>query len=185
MKKIALWSAFSLVVVVLCFLLHPASVWIVRAVNDGESSGCVPSGPNYSGWCWSRPYTRFIPTEYEAATALALDAGLAILCVSGVFYELPMIAKRKRTASTVAVTGKRKRRPTAAKHRLLLIPAWLLAQFVWNLFSGLPAGQALDTMTSIESLWASAVVITVIVLYARNYQVVFGKDPQKPATPEK
>jgi hypothetical protein len=50
------------------------------------------------------------------------------------------------------------------------------------------ASQALAMMTSIESLWISVVVITVIVLYARNYQVVFGKESEqkrKPATPEK
>ncbi len=53
------------------------------------------------------------------------------------------------------------------------------------------AGQALDMMTSIESLWISAFVITVVVLYANNYQVVFGggaaenpEQTEKPTAPK-
>jgi hypothetical protein len=162
MKRAVQWSAFFLGVVVLGFLLHPAAVWIVTAANDGVSSGY-----NTAGLYWSRPYTRFIPEQYESGFALALGQGLAALGVCGVFYGARLTARRNRNH------GQKK---PAAKHtrRLLLIPVWFLAQYVYNLFSGLSMGRSLAMMTSIESLWYSAVVVTVIVLYARNYQVVFG-----------
>lgn len=190
MKKVALWSAFFLAVVMLAFLFYPVAVWLVRSVNDGVSSGCLPGGQDYSGWCWSNPYTRFIPTEYEGAAALALDAGLALMCVSGLFYGVPLVAKRKHVVATITVptSANGKRRATTARRRLLLIPAWFLAQYIWNLFSGMSFSQALGMMTSIQDLWYSAVVVTIIVIYAKNYQVAFGKgteDSQKRGEPEK
>jgi hypothetical protein len=79
-----------------------------------------------------------------------------------------------------------KRQTAMHKRRLWLIPAWLVAKYLWNMVSGMSAGQALDAMTSINNLWISAVVITVIVLYAMNYQVTYEKaaKPKKPAAPE-
>ncbi|MGB0063073.1 MAG: hypothetical protein WBP85_01395 [Terracidiphilus sp.] len=77
------------------------------------------------------------------------------------------------------------------KRRLLLIPAWLVAQYVYNLFSGMSAGLALAAMTSIAELWYSAIVIAVIVLYANNYKLEYGnkkaetpKPTGKPAEPK-
>jgi len=71
--------------------------------------------------------------------------------------------------------------------RLFLIPAWLVAQFAWNLFSGSSLRSAFEEMTSLNSIWASLVVIVAIVLYARGYQVAFGKDDAKTTaqTPKK
>ncbi|MFZ0395435.1 MAG: hypothetical protein WBX09_13840 [Terracidiphilus sp.] len=67
--------------------------------------------------------------------------------------------------------------------RLFLIPVWFLAQWVHNLFLGMSLGQALDMMTSIESLWISAVVVTVIILYAGGYQVVYESSAAKKPEP--
>jgi hypothetical protein len=162
MKRVVQWSAFFLAVVVLGFLLHPAAAWIVTIANDGVSSGY-----NSAGLYWSRPYTRFIPEQYESGFALALSLGLAALCACGVFYAVGLTARRKRGH------GQAK---TATKHtrRLLLIPVWLLAQYVHNLLSGMSMGQALAMMTSLESLLFSLVVVVVVVLYANGYQVAFG-----------
>lgn len=90
MKRVLQWSAFFLAVVALGFLLHPAAVWTVRTANDGASSGY-----NSAGLYWSRPYTRFIPAQYELGFALALDLGLAALGVCGVFYGVTLAARRK------------------------------------------------------------------------------------------
>lgn len=93
MKKVALSFAFIFAVVVLGILLHPATAWLVQAANDGVSSGCEPGGPNYDGWCWSRPYTRFIPTSYEPGASLMLDLGISGLIVAGAFS---LVARRRR-----------------------------------------------------------------------------------------
>lgn len=64
--------------------------------------------------------------------------------------------------------------------RLWLIPLWLLAQCIWIRIDNAPSWlDAIALMTSIEHLWYSAVVIVVIVLYANNYQVVYGKPETK------
>ncbi len=126
----------------------------------------------------------------------ALDVGAALLCASALFYGAILAFRRRKAIGQVEnsapaiakALGKNSRQSAQFRRRLLLIPVWLVAQYVWNLFSGMSASQALAMMTSIESLWISVVVITVIVLYARNYQVVFGKESEqkrKPATPEK
>ena len=94
MKKVALSFAFIFAVVVLGILLHPATVWLVQAANDGVSSGCEPGRPGYNGWCWSNPYTRFIPTSYEPGASLALDLGVSGLLVAGAFS---LIARRRRS----------------------------------------------------------------------------------------
>ncbi len=77
---------------------------------------------------------------------------------------------------------------TARWHRLLLIPAWFVAQLVWKSFQQGSFLGGMEAMTSLESLWFSLVVVVVVVLYANNYQLVFGKDTkqqQKPGAPEK
>lgn len=181
MKRVALWSAFLLAVVVLGFLLHPTATWLVQAVNDGVSSGCQPAYSGGDGWCWSRPYTRFVPTTYEPGVSLGLDLGLSSLLAAALFHG---INQRKQTR---AVSNARSK-SNLIKRRLWLIPAWLVAQYIWNLFSGMSGVAAFETMTSIESLWISAVVITFIVLYANNYQLAFGKEAKqtkKPIIPQK
>lgn len=117
----------------------------------------------------------------------ALDVGLALLCVSVLFYVGMMIARRKKReaptpepAPAILPTKTGGKRVTHNR-RYLLIPVWFLAQYVHNLFLGMSAGQALDMMTSIEDLWFSLVVVVVVVLYANGYGVEFGKGPdQKP-----
>jgi glucose uptake protein GlcU len=90
MKRAMQWSAFFLAVVALGFLLQPIAVRIVRAANEGVSSGYNPAG-----LYWSRPYTRFIPSEYETGAAIAFDLGAAVACVSGLFYGITLLAQRK------------------------------------------------------------------------------------------
>lgn len=70
------------------------------------------------------------------------------------------------------------------KRRLLLIPAWLLAQFFQSFHQQGSSVGAFEKMTSLNDLWLSFVVIVVVVLYANRYEVVFehqaGEKP-KPA----
>lgn len=94
MKKAGLSFAFFLAVVVIGLALHPAIVHIVRAVNEGTAAGCEPSGPTWEGWCWTSPYTRFIPISYEPGASLALDIGISGLFVVGTFL---LIARRRRS----------------------------------------------------------------------------------------
>jgi len=64
--------------------------------------------------------------------------------------------------------------------RLLLIPAWFVAQYVWDLFPSWDFVGALEAMTSPISLMTSLLVIVVIVLWANKYQVVFEDDDTSP-----
>lgn len=65
------------------------------------------------------------------------------------------------------------------KTRLWLIPLWLVAQCVWIRTDVDSWLDALALMTSIEHLWPTAIVVTVVVLYANKYQLVYGKDAAK------
>jgi H+/Cl- antiporter ClcA len=119
----------------------------------------------------------------------ALDVGLALLCASALFYVGMLIARQKTTVANPpdpdpaippAKTGDKKAK---RNRRLLLIPVWFLAQYIYNLFSGMSLGQALGMMTSIESLWLSFVVVVVVILYANGYGVAFGTSPAKKPKP--
>jgi hypothetical protein len=145
---------------------------------------------NPAGLFWSRPYPRFVPWKYETYVTIAFDLGLAALCISGLFYGI-LVARRKKETDKIAkpalepttAASKSNRQSIRLKRRLLLIPVWFLAQYLWNMFSGMSFGEALDMMTSINSLWISAVVITAIVLYAKNYQVVYESNATKKPSP--
>ncbi len=189
MKKVAQWSAFFLAVVVLGFLLHPTALWIIHTVNDGTTSDCRPATPDGNGWCWTSSYTRFVPSDYEHGFALGIDLAISMLFASGLFCGAMLVTRRKKmealTPDPVPAISPTKTSGKAVTHnrRFILIPAWFLAQYIHNLILGMSVGQALDMMTSIESLWYSVIVVTVIVLYARNYKVVFGKEPEQPREP--
>jgi len=112
----------------------------------------------------------------------ALDVGAALLCTSAVFYGAMLIVKRGRAerldqtqiappAPQIAAANEQRAR---RRRRLLLIPAWLIFQYVKNLFSGTSAVGAFEAMTSLESLFFSLVVVVVVVLYANGYQVTYG-----------
>lgn len=175
-KNVFLGSLFFVVTILLAIWFYPGISEEFSGFNSSVQGG-VGSG-----------------TSAYFLALNALDIGAALLCASALFYMGMLIARRKKAVantqepqpaiSPAAIHGKK----SAHNRRLLLIPIWFLAQYIHNLFSGIPFGQALAMMTSIESLWYSVVVVTVIVLYARNYQVVFGKvakQPQKPAALEK
>ena len=181
LKRVFLTSLFFLVNVAFAFCIYPAVTFVIHSLNQGVSSGYNPAG-----LFWSRLYPRFIPWEYETGAANAFDLGLATLCTSGLIYGI--LAKRQKkeigTVTKLAIepttaVGKVNRQSLQFKRRLLLIPAWFVAQYLWNMFSGMSFGQSLDMMTSINSLWISAVVITAIVLYAKNYQVVYESNATK------
>ena len=183
-RRVLLASLFFLANISLAFWFYPGVTWAVRSLNRGISSGYNPAG-----LFWSREYSRFIPLEYETATSIAFDLGIAALCVSGAFYGAMLIARRKKAtapvdpASTPPAPSVRKRVEQSAqrRRRLLLIPAWLIFQYVKNLFSGMSGGGAFEAMTSLESLFFSLVVVAVVVLYANGYQVAFGDNAaQKP-----
>jgi len=173
MKRIALWSAFFLATVVLGFLLHPAAVWTVSAANDGTSSGYNPAG-----LYWSRPYTRFVPMEYEPAVSLALDLGVSCLAVAGLFL---VIARKRRVSAPVPVADepieapvKEQGRFARIKPRLWLIPAWFVAQFLYEIpgawsedHSSLlwVALRALSAQTSPVALFTSLAVIIAAIFY--------------------
>jgi hypothetical protein len=192
MKKVAQWSAFFLAVVVLGFLLHPAAVWIIHTVNDGTTSDCHPATPDGNGWCWTSSYTRFVPSDYEHGFVLGIDLAISMLFASGLFYGAMLVVRQRKAGrqDTVPMTAPAKPAAKSAetsarfRRRLFLIPAWLAAQYVWNLFSGETAGQALAMMTAIVELWPTAIVITVIVLYAKGYEIGYGNDTAKKTGPE-
>jgi hypothetical protein len=129
-----------------------------------------------------------------------LDVSSALLCASALFYGAMLVARRKRASTSAEASipapagaeGKDAQQSARFRRRLLLIPIWLSAQYVWNLVHGASLVSALEAMTSISSLWVSAVVVTVTILYARNYEVVFERgaparqdQPTKPVSPER
>ncbi len=174
------WVAlFFLTTVVLAFGLYPLTAWAVHSINDGVSGLHADGSPN--------TYTRLVPAGYEPTAIGALDLGMSIVAVCGLFYGASLVRRQNDGLSELKENakkpsksaGKDKTTSGQANHRLWLIPIWFVAQYIWNFLSGMSAGQALDMMTSLNSLWISAVVITVIVLYAKNYQVVFGRDEER------
>ena len=182
LKWVLLASLFFLTNVAFAFCIYPGVSWVIHTLNHGVSSGYNPAG-----LFWSRPYPRFVPWQYESDVTIAFDLGLAVLCVSGLFYGILLAARRKSgigkmtkpALEPTTAASKNNRQTIRLKRRLLLIPFWFLAQYLWNVSSGVSFGEALDMMTSINSLWISAVVITAIVLYAKNYQVVFESNATK------
>jgi len=183
-RRVFLASLFFLANASLAFWFYSGVHWAVRSLNRGISSGYNPEG-----LFWSREYPRFIPWEYETAASITFDLGLATLCVSGAFYGAMLIAKRKKATAPVdpapttpaPVASKRVERSAQRRRRLLLIPAWLVFQYVKNLFSGMSGVRAFEAMTSIGSLYVSVIVVVVVVLYANGYEVGFGNNAeQKP-----
>jgi hypothetical protein len=90
LKKVFLVSLFLLTTVLVAFCIYPGILHAVRLANEGVSSGY-----NTAGLFWSRSYTRFIPSEYETETVIAFDLGVAVACVSGLFYGITLLARRK------------------------------------------------------------------------------------------
>lgn len=90
LKKTFLVSIFLLTTVLVAFCIYPGIIHAVRLANEGVSSGY-----NTAGMYWSRPYTRFIPSEYEIGAAIAFDLGAAVACVSGLFYGITLLTQRK------------------------------------------------------------------------------------------
>ena len=175
-RRVFLASLFFMLTILLAIWFYP---WTSQQLSEFNST--VQGGVGYD------------TSAYFLALG-ALDAGLALLCTASLFYGTLLVVRRGKTSTLVEgskpapakAAGRETHKSVVLNRRFLLIPVWLVAQYLWNLFSGMSAGQALDMMTSINSLWISAVVITVVVLYARNYQVVFGnKDPEKPEPAEK
>lgn len=179
LQRIFLASLFFLATIVLAFGLYPLMAWTVHSMNDGVSGLHADGSPN--------TYTRLVPAGYEPTAIGALDLGMSIIAVCGLFYGALLIRRKNdgQSESERSVkepsksAGKDKTTSGKTNHRLWLIPIWFVAEYIWNLLSGMSAGQALDMMTTLNSLWISAVVITVVVLYAKNYQVVFGKDEER------
>jgi hypothetical protein len=176
-RKIFHASLFFVTTISLAFVLYPAIRRLVQLINSG-----VSEGDHYYN-----PYTRFVPSSYQPGVTLAFDLGLSVLGAAALFYWAMLVARRRKsdtptsapTPKPVDSTAKNAEQSARFKRRLLLIPAWLVAQFIWNLFSGASAFDALLDTTSIESLFTSAVVITGIVLYARGYEIGFGNDAAK------
>jgi len=177
-RKIFHASLFFVTTISLAFVLYPAVRRLVLLINYGVSEG--------DGYY--NPYTRFVPSSYQPGVTLAFDLGLSVLGAAASFYWAMLVARRRKAYTPTSAptpkpeesTAKNAEQSTQFKRRLILIPVWFLAQYLWNVFSGMSFGEALGTMTSINSLWISAVVITVIVLYAKNYQVVYESN----ATPK-
>jgi len=159
-RRIFLASLFFVITVILTIWFYPGISEEFSSFNSSVQGGV---GSDTSAYFWALN---------------ALDIGAALLCASALFYGGMLIARRKKTKAAIPEPAPAKPggKKATNNRRLLLIPAWFLAQYIWNLFSGMSAVQALSMMTTINSLWISAVVITAIVLYANDYQVVFGKD---------
>jgi hypothetical protein len=126
-------------------------------------------------------------TAYAEVATGALDVGLALLCTSSVFYVAMLVANRKKANPPVDTpvnppppAGKGDAKSARLRCRLLLIPAFLVFQYVRNLFSGMSAVGSLEGMTSLGSLFFSFVVVVVVVLYANGYEVAFGSAAEKP-----
>ena len=96
LRNIFLASIFFLSIVFLSFAIYPGIARFVHSINQAESSGY-----NTAGLYWSRPYQRFIPSDYETQAAIAFDFGIATLCVSGLFYGILVFAQRKTAKSNV------------------------------------------------------------------------------------
>lgn len=67
--------------------------------------------------------------------------------------------------------------------RLFLIPIWLVAQYIWNLYQQGSFAQAFAAMTSLDSLWVSFIVTIAIIYYATKAS---GKpdESRKPSAPK-
>jgi hypothetical protein len=173
-QRVFLASLFFMLTVLL-------SVWFYPGIDEEFT--------NY----YSRVQGGIGSTTYTQIAIGALDIGSAFLCVSALFYGVTLVYRRRRRLPhssapkpELAETEVEDNRGGAQfKRRLLLIPIWLLAQYLWNLFSGMSIGTALDMMTSLNELWVSAAAVTVIVLYAKNYRLVFeGKGSKGKAVPK-
>jgi hypothetical protein len=180
LKRIFVGSLFVAFATILAFLLYHSVNETIRSANDA-----VSEGPGYYN-----AYTRFVPTDFEPGVSAALDLALSCLLAAGLFYGIAGRKWARNNALTPTEAPKTATKANAGfartKQRLWLIPVWFVAQYGRNLFSGMSTGQALGAMTSIGELWISALVIAVIVLYANNYQVVFGdRDAKKPESIEK
>jgi hypothetical protein len=183
-RKIFHASLFFVTTISLAFVLYPVVRKLVLLINYGVSEG--------DGYY--NPYTRFVPFTYQPGVTLAFDLGLSVFGAAALFYWAMLVARQRKSENPTSAPRTKQEKSTTdneeqsakLKRRLLLIPAWLVAQFVWNMFSGASATDALSNMTSISSLWISAVVIIAIVLYAKNYQVVYESNAiKKPCEAEK
>jgi hypothetical protein len=95
-RMVFLASLLFLATAVLAFCAYPWVQPAIHSINQGVSSGYNPQG-----LFWSRPYNRFIPSEYESRAATAFDVGIAALGVFGSFYGFLLLAQRRSASRQI------------------------------------------------------------------------------------
>jgi hypothetical protein len=63
--------------------------------------------------------------------------------------------------------------------RLLLIPVWLVAQYLWNVIGQHSLTRGFEVMTSLDSIWVSFIVTAAIVYYASKATAQNATTPPK------